>query len=56
LRAGGGKQTLSTPYFNNVLIKGLNTPVPNPSSAMPGQSPIYGILADENHKIPRPTP
>ncbi len=41
LRAGGGKKNLSTPYFDNVLIKGLNDPTPKPSPAIPGQSPIY---------------
>jgi galactosylceramidase len=42
LRAGNGKKNLSTPYFDNVLIKGLNDPTPKPSQAMQGQSPIYG--------------
>ena len=41
LRAGSGKKNLSTPYFDNVLIKGLNGPTPKPTSALPGQSPIY---------------
>ncbi len=40
LLAGGGKK-LSTPYFDNVLIKGVNAPLPKPTSATPGQSPIY---------------
>ena len=41
LLAGAEKKKLSTPYFDNVLIKGLNAPLPNPSSAVPGQSPMY---------------
>jgi galactosylceramidase len=41
LRAGGGKTKLSTPYFDNVLVNGLDAPVPAPSFAAPGQSPIY---------------
>ena len=41
LSAGSGKKNLSTPYFDNLLIKGLNDPTPKPTSAMPGQSPIY---------------
>lgn len=43
LMAGGEKKKLSMPYFDNVLIKAINAPVPRPSSATPGQSPIYGI-------------
>ena len=42
LRAGADKEKLSTPYFDNLLIKGINAPVPGPSTAMPGQLPIYG--------------
>jgi galactosylceramidase len=47
LTAGGEKKILSTPYFNNVLIKPINAPVPRPSSAAPGQSPIYGNVRPE---------
>ena len=43
LMAGGDKTKLSMPYFDNVLIKGPNAPLPKPTSAMPGQSPIYDI-------------
>jgi galactosylceramidase len=39
--AGGNKKKLSTPYFENVLIKAVEAPVPSPTSAAPGQSPIY---------------
>jgi galactosylceramidase len=42
LMAGGDKKKLSTPYFDNVLIKGVNAAVPKPAAARPGQSPIYG--------------
>jgi galactosylceramidase len=38
--AGGGKK-LSTPYFDNVLINAINSPAPSPTSALPGQMPIY---------------
>lgn len=41
LLAGGDKAKLSTPYYDNVLIKGLDAPVPEPSSTALGQSPIY---------------
>jgi galactosylceramidase len=41
LRAGEGKNKLSTPYFDNLLINNINGAVPNPSSASPGQVPIY---------------
>ncbi|MBW8782516.1 MAG: galactosylceramidase [Verrucomicrobia bacterium] len=41
LLAGGGKKKLSTPYFDNVVIKPLNAPDPKSSSAAPGQSPLY---------------
>jgi len=35
------KKKLSMPYFDNVLINRPNAPVPPPTSALPGQSPIY---------------
>jgi galactosylceramidase len=41
LRAGSGKKELSTPYFDNVLIKGLNDPIPKATTALPGQAAIY---------------
>jgi len=41
LQAGGGKKKLSTPYFDNLLIKPLNAPTPAPSTPLPAQSPIY---------------
>jgi galactosylceramidase len=43
LRAGAEKKKLSTPYFDNLLIKPINGSVPKPSSAASGQSPIYAI-------------
>src|SRR5438067_5419983 len=30
-------------YFDNVLIKAINAPMPKPSIAIAGQSPIYGL-------------
>jgi galactosylceramidase len=44
------KKKLSMPYFDNVLIKAVNGPVPKPSSPAPGQSPIYGISSFKNFK------
>jgi galactosylceramidase len=44
LLAGGGEGKLSTPYFDNLLINGLDAPLPQPSSALAGQSPLYGPL------------
>jgi len=41
LLAGGDKKKLSMPYFDNLLINGIDAPVPNPSAAMPGRSAIY---------------
>ena len=41
LRAGSGRKNLSTPYFDNLLIQGLNDPTPKPTPAVSGQSPIY---------------
>ena len=45
LLGSGEKTKLSTPYFDNVLVKGVNAPAPRPSKPAPGQSPIYGISA-----------
>ena len=42
LRAGEEKKKLSTPFFDNLLIKPIKSPVPEPSSAALGQGPIYG--------------
>lgn len=52
LLAGGEKTKLSTPYFDNVLIKALKAPVPKPSSAARGQSPIYAA-SDRRKRTPR---
>ena len=41
LLAGSREQNLSTPYFDNVLIKASNAPVPKPTSALSIRSPIY---------------
>ena len=39
LLTGTDQKKLSMPYFDNVLIKGLNTPAPKPTSAAPGEVP-----------------
>ncbi|MGN6367748.1 MAG: galactosylceramidase [Phycisphaerae bacterium] len=41
LRAGSGKKKLSTPYFDNLIIKPVNAPDPQPSPIPPGTKPIY---------------
>jgi len=41
LLAGGGKEKLSTPYFDNLLISAVKASLPPPSRAAPGQVPIY---------------
>ncbi|MDR3456235.1 MAG: galactosylceramidase [Verrucomicrobiae bacterium] len=40
LMAGAGERKLSTPYFDNVMIKGLNAPTPTPASDAFDPSPI----------------
>ncbi len=40
LTAGAVKRKLSTPYFDNLLIKAADAPVPNPSSLSLGQTPL----------------
>ena len=47
LMTGAARKKLSTPYFDNVLIKAVNASAPKPSSVTPGQSPIYGISGSE---------
>jgi galactosylceramidase len=41
LMTGGNAKKLSMPYFDNILIKGLNAPMPMPTQATLGQKPIY---------------
>lgn len=41
LIAGRNGNALSTPFYDNLLIQKQNGPVPPPSSALPGQTPIY---------------
>ena len=45
LMAGKEAEKFSTPYFDNLLINAVNAPIPGPSSALPGQTPIYGTSA-----------
>lgn len=42
LLAGQEKKRTSTPYFDNLQIKTIDGPPPKPSTALPGQTPIYG--------------
>lgn len=37
-------QKLSMPYFDNVTVNQIDGPVPGPSTALPGQEPIYRPL------------
>ena len=41
LMAGGNAKNLCTPYFDNVIIKGVNAPNPSPTPSSLGQRPIY---------------
>ncbi len=41
LLAMGGRKHFSTPYYDNLLIKGIKTPTPKPIATLPNQSPIY---------------
>ena len=44
LIAGADAQKLSMPYFDNLVLKRINAPLPPPSAALPGQGPIYRKL------------
>jgi galactosylceramidase len=41
LIAGDNARKLSMPYYDNLLINRPHAPIPPPTPAMPGQSPIY---------------
>jgi galactosylceramidase len=43
LLAGPAGKKLSMPYFDNLLIKASDAPMPSPSLPAPGQLPIYGV-------------
>jgi len=43
LLAGGDKKQLSTPYYDNLLIKPVGAPTPRPTIPGPGITPIYAI-------------
>jgi galactosylceramidase len=42
LLAGAGEKRVSTPYFDNLLIKRLTDPTPGATPALSGQMPMYG--------------
>jgi len=42
LMAGKAGKKFSMPYFDNLRVNRIGAPVPPPSTAAPGQSPIYG--------------
>lgn len=44
LMAGGDEKTLSTPFYDNLLIQKDDSPDPQPSAAQKGQTPIYKSL------------
>jgi galactosylceramidase len=52
LLAAAEKTKLSTPYFDNVLVTGVNASAPRPSTAARSQSPIYGT-PDRHKRGPR---
>jgi len=41
LLAGGGRKSLSTPWFDNLLIKGVGSSDPKAATFAPGQFPLY---------------
>ena len=43
LMTSGDTKTLSTSYFDNLLINEINGSKPTPSSSMAGQTPIYSV-------------
>jgi galactosylceramidase len=46
LMAGGDKLKLSTPYFDDIIIKPAEASSPSPASAAPNQLPIYKRSVD----------
>ncbi|MFT4176154.1 MAG: hypothetical protein QM627_05820 [Luteolibacter sp.] len=44
LLAGQDKKRTSTPYFDNLLVNRLNAPLPSPTEAVQGQTPIYATV------------
>lgn len=50
LLAGAEEKKLSTPFFDNLLIKGVNAVWSQPSSAKPGQLPLYTNNINNNIK------
>jgi len=53
LIVGGGK-TFSMPYFDNLILQGVNSPPPSPSVPARGQLPIYGITDPLRRSTPHP--
>ena len=45
LIAGQDERRVSTPYFDDVTVNDVASPAPNPCSAPPGQTPLYGGAA-----------
>lgn len=41
LMAGAHTEKLDMPYFDNVTVNPVNGPLPKPSTALPGQGPMY---------------
>jgi galactosylceramidase len=41
LMAGAHAEKLDMPYFDNVTVNQVNGPLPKPSTALPGQGPMY---------------
>jgi galactosylceramidase len=54
LMAGGDMKKLSTPYFDNVMIKAPNTPDPDPTPSTTGQSPMYPDFSTQKTSVFNP--
>lgn len=44
LLAGGTKARLSTPFFDDMIVKAVDAPTPAPSSPVLGQAPMYRVV------------
>jgi galactosylceramidase len=45
LMAGAGKTRVSTPYFDDVLVRRVGQAMPEATPALEGQRPMYGVAA-----------